>query len=180
MNSAREKHTKEKWTYSFFRKSEIFSKRSAVTSYLNTPKAADPHSTSCRAVTRMYKWRWNPLGDRNMKTMLLLAEKFGILHSLRNSMCWCDILWAVVVLWWLALAATFIYLTLKAVKWSQKYFCTSVFLHYKRICCYFHQYKSWMLVRTHGLASNQLKNYSRKQNILRQIIKLKSSCRRCF
>lgn len=31
-----------------------------------------------------------------------------------------------------------------------------------------------MLVRTHGLASNQLKNYSRKQDILRQIIKLKS------
>lgn len=31
MNSAREKHTKEKWTYSFFRKSEIFSKWSAST-----------------------------------------------------------------------------------------------------------------------------------------------------
>lgn len=31
MNSAREKHTKEKWTYSFFKKSEIFSKWSVGT-----------------------------------------------------------------------------------------------------------------------------------------------------
>lgn len=51
-----------------------------------------------------------------MKTMLLLAQKFGMLPSQRNSVCGCDILWAVVALWWLALAATFIYLTLKAIK----------------------------------------------------------------
>lgn len=31
MNSAREKHTKEKRTYSFFRKSEVFSRRSVGT-----------------------------------------------------------------------------------------------------------------------------------------------------
>lgn len=35
-----------------------------------------------------------------------------------------------------------------------------------------------MLVRTHGFTSNQLKNYRRKQDILRQIIKSRSSCGR--